>query len=126
MGGGCLPFMRSATFLRFCIPPPAYDFATHATYQFHVFATTLPLGVALSDLPPGPLAEADEEGGVEEAEDPAEAGGDAHGVGEGVPGRPLQACQRVVVAVQRALRLGQRHARRAGRGRLRGGGNRNI
>ena len=72
----------------------------------------------LNDLPPCPLAEADEEGGVEEAEDPAEAGGDAHGVGEGVPGRPLQPRQRVVVAVQRALRLGQRHARRARRGYL--------
>ena len=76
----------------------------------------------LCDLPPGPLAEADEEGGVEDAEDPAEAGGDAHGVGEGVPGRPLQPRQGVVVAVQRALRLGQRHARRARRGRLLHGG----
>ena len=71
-----------------------------------------------SCLPPRSFAQADEYGGVQEAEQRPESDGDAHGVGEGVPRRLLQPRDGVVVVVQHALRLGQRHAGGAGGGQL--------
>ena len=69
-------------------------------------------------LPPRSLAQTHEYGGVQEAEKSPESDGDPHGVGEGVLRRLLQPRDGVVVVVEHALRLGQRHARRAGRGQL--------
>ena len=72
------------------------------------------------DLPPRSFAKAHEYDGVQEAEESPEPDGDPHGVGERVLRRLFQPLDGVVVVVQHALRLGQRHAGRSSRGQLKG------